>query len=102
LGPGDAASISVAVNFRFCAGLLPRAIVADGDADPAIGDLRHDRSLASFEQSLAGPDRKAVDLGPLRDRHHTLVVKRAGERIWIWLVVERRHRAPPVSWRCRD
>src|SRR5262249_6737907 len=58
---------------------LPPAIFANGDADAPIADLGDRRSPACLDQPVPGPDREAVDLAPLPDRHHARVVKRTGE-----------------------
>jgi hypothetical protein len=39
--------------------------------------LQDFRALPGPDQSLASPPRKSVDLAPLREGHHALVVKRA-------------------------
>jgi hypothetical protein len=57
--------------------LLPFAICANGDANPAGAKLQDFRAVPGLDQSLASPPRKSVDLAPLAQGHYALIVKRA-------------------------
>jgi hypothetical protein len=53
--------------------------------------LQDFRALPGPDQSLTSPPRKSVDLAPLREGHHALVVKRAVTFLGLLFCFAKRH-----------
>src|SRR5262249_25094368 len=54
---------------------LPAAIIADSDADPPLGELRHDGAAARGENAAAGALADAVEGAPLGEGQNLVVIE---------------------------
>jgi hypothetical protein len=71
-GPGGAASTSVLFNEG--AGFLPRAVIANRNADPPVTKLDEARTFSGLADPPAGGLRKSVCRTPLAERQHLIVI----------------------------
>jgi len=54
---------------------LPAAIIADSDADPPLGELRHHWAARCFDDAAAGALADPVDFAPLGERQNLVVIE---------------------------
>jgi hypothetical protein len=68
---------SFSVVFSFCARLLPKPVISDGDSDAAVADLGEDRPLPSLAQAPAGSGGEVINFAPQREGHDAVIVDSA-------------------------
>src|SRR5262245_66087573 len=60
---------------------LPTAIIADSDADPPLGELRHDGATRCFDDAAACALADSVELAPLGEGQNPVIIERVLERL---------------------
>jgi hypothetical protein len=54
---------------------LPATVVSNGDADPPLGELRHNGTVAAANNSAAGALADPVELAPLGEGQNLVVIE---------------------------
>jgi len=54
---------------------LPATVISDGDADPPLGELRHNGATGCFDDAAACALADSVELAPLGEGQNLVVIE---------------------------